>query len=66
MIRPLTKKDQSGNLYTRPSEIQTAIDAAIQQDIATLRQRAVVSKRDSPDFIPMECLVHIGSHNSRG
>jgi hypothetical protein len=59
MIRPLTKKDQSGNLYTRPSEIQTAIDAAIQQDIATLRQRAVVSKRDSPDFIATECLVHI-------
>jgi hypothetical protein len=59
MIRPLTKKDQSGNLYTRPSEIQTAIDAAIQQDIVTLRQRAVVSKRDSPEFIPTECLVHI-------
>jgi hypothetical protein len=59
MIRPLTKKDQAGNLYTRPSEIQTAIDAAIQQDIATLRQRAVVSKRDSPYFIATECLVHI-------
>jgi hypothetical protein len=59
MVRPLTKKDQSGNLYTRPSEIQTAIDAGIQQEIRILRQRAVVSKRDSPDFIPTECLVHI-------
>lgn len=59
MIRPLTKKDQRGNLYARPLEVQTAINMATQQDIATLRERAVVSKRDSPDFIPMECLVHI-------
>jgi hypothetical protein len=59
MVRPLTKKDQSGNLYTRPSQIQTALDAAIQQEIPILRHRAVVSKRDSPHFIPTECLVHI-------
>ena len=59
MIRPLKKKDQHGKLYTRPMEIQKAINAAIQQDMATLRQHAVVSKRDSPEFIPLECLVHI-------
>ncbi len=59
MIRPLTKKDQHGKLYTRPMEIQKAINAAMQQDMATLRQHAVVSKRDSPEFIPLECLVHI-------
>lgn len=33
MIPPLTKKNKDGNLYTRPSGILTAIDAAIQQDI---------------------------------
>jgi hypothetical protein len=59
MIPPLTKKDKDGNLYTRPLGILTAIDAAIQQDIATVRRRAAISKVDSPDFIPMECLVHL-------
>ena len=59
MIPPLTKKDKDGNLYTRPTGILTAIDAAIQQDIATLRRRAAISKVDSPDFVPMECLVHL-------
>jgi hypothetical protein len=59
MIPPLTKKDKDGNLYTRPTGILTAIDAAIQQDIAALRRRAPISKVDSPDFIPMECFVHL-------
>lgn len=59
MIPPLTKRNKEGNLYTRPTGILTAIDAAIQQDIATLRRRAPISKVDSPDFIPLECLVHL-------
>jgi len=59
MIPPLTKKNKDGNLYTRPTGILTAIDAAIQQDIATLPLRAAISKVDSPDFVPMECLVHL-------
>jgi hypothetical protein len=57
MIAPLTKKDKDGNLYTRPIGIETAIDAAIQQDIATLRQHVAISNVISPDFVPMECLV---------
>lgn len=59
MIPPLTKKNQAGNLYTRPIGIETAIDAAMQQDIAILRRRVGISKVDSPDFVPMECLVHL-------
>lgn len=59
MIPPLTKKNKEGNLYTRPTGILTAIDGAIQQDIATLRRRAPIWKVDSPDSIPMECLVHL-------
>jgi hypothetical protein len=59
MIRPLTKRDKNGNFYTRPAEIRTAIGAAIQQDTATLKCRAAVWKRDSPNFMPLECLVHI-------
>jgi hypothetical protein len=59
MIRPLTNKDQYGTPYRRPAEVGKAIDVATQQDIVTLRERAVVWKQDSPDFIPMECLVYI-------
>lgn len=59
MIRPLTKKDQYGTPYRRPAEIEKAIDVATNQDIVTLRERAVVWKPDSPDFIPMECLVYL-------
>jgi hypothetical protein len=59
MIRPLTKKDQYGAPYKRPAEVETAIDAAIQLDFVALRERAVVWNPDSPDFIPIECLVYI-------
>src|SRR5271167_2332194 len=59
MIRALTKKDQCGTSYRRPAEVERAIDVATQQDIVTLRECAVVWKPDSPDFIPMECLVYI-------
>ena len=59
MIRALTKKDQHGTPYRRPAEVEKAIDVATQQDIVTLRERAVVWKPDSLDFIPMECLVYI-------
>jgi hypothetical protein len=59
MIRPLTKKDQYGRPYQRPAEVEKAIDVATQQDIVTLRERAVVRKRDSPDFMPMECLIYM-------
>ena len=59
MIRPLKKRDQNGNLYTRPPETEQAIAAAILQDLATLRRRAAVSTRSSPDFLPSECLVYL-------
>ena len=59
MARPLTKRDKEGELYTRPLEVETAIDSAIHQDVATLLRRAPCSKLDSPEFMPMECLVHL-------
>jgi DNA-directed RNA polymerase specialized sigma24 family protein len=59
MARPLTKKKEDGKLYVRPLEIETAIDAARLQDIATLQRRASCSRRDSPGFMPLECLVYI-------
>lgn len=59
MARPLTKKDGNGTLYTRPATIEAAIDEAMREDLDTLIRRAKISKRSSPGFVPLECLVHI-------
>ena len=62
MIRPLTKKDQHGKLYTRPLEIQTAINAAIQQDIGHVAAARCGIETGLSRFYP---LGMFGSHNSR-
>jgi RNA polymerase sigma factor (sigma-70 family) len=51
--------DRSGTLYVRPATVDAAIDAAILDDLDTLVRRARISKRSSPDFVPLECLVHL-------
>ena len=58
MTGPLTKKDKDGNLYTRPLEIEQAIDLAMKQETAALQERAQVADEKSPDYLPTECLVH--------
>ena len=59
MVRSLQKRDRDGNLYTRPPAIETAIEIATQQNLATLRRRACVSNPSSTDFLPLECLVYL-------
>ena len=59
MARPLTKTDQQGHLYTRLSSVEAAIDAAMVQDLDTLARRAAVTNQLCPDFLPLECLVHL-------
>jgi hypothetical protein len=59
MARALTKVDRRGKLYTRPGEVDTAIEVAIKQDLDTLAQRAWISHPDKAEFLPMECLVHL-------
>jgi hypothetical protein len=59
MARPLTKKDETGVLYTRPKSIEATIDVALIQDRATLSQRAQATHRNSWDHLPSECLVHL-------
>jgi hypothetical protein len=59
MVRPLTKVRRSGELYTRPATIETAIDAALGLDRVTLEQRASVTDPNSPGYFPSECLVHL-------
>jgi hypothetical protein len=59
MVRPLTKVKKSGDLYTRPVAIDTAIEAALALDRRSLEQRAAVTDPNSPEYIPSECLVHL-------
>jgi hypothetical protein len=59
MARALTKVDRRGKLYTRPGEVDTAIEVAIKQDLDTLARRAWISDPDKAEFLPMECLVHL-------
>jgi hypothetical protein len=65
MARPLTKIDQKGALYKRPSTIEAQINTALTQNHATLSQRARVANRDSPDYLFSECLVHLIRHAIR-
>jgi hypothetical protein len=59
MARALTKKNQDGNLYTRPALVEGKIDGALRQDLPTLLRRSQITKLSDPDFLPLECLVHL-------
>jgi hypothetical protein len=59
MARPLSKARSDGTLYTRPELIETAIDRALPESLDTLIRRAKIPSRDAPDFLPLECLVHL-------
>jgi hypothetical protein len=59
MARPLTKTAHQGNLYTRSPSVEAAIDGAIGRDLETLSRHAAIADRLSPEFLPLECLVHL-------
>jgi hypothetical protein len=59
MARPLTKHDGTGKPYARPPEIEAQIDAALAQDLVTLRRRICATGPASPDYLNSECLVHL-------
>ena len=59
MPRELEKRTPGGERYVRPPEIETAIDVALQEDLATRVRRAHVRDRASSDYLRTECLVHL-------
>lgn len=59
MARALTKRHRTGKLYSRPPEVESKIDDALGQDVATLRRRVLVRDSASPEFLESECLVHL-------
>jgi len=65
MVQPLTKRSKTGKLYFRPPEIEAAIAAALDQDLATLSTRAAISTVTDPQYLPSEVLVHLVRHALR-
>ena len=59
MARPLTRKNERGEAYTRPPGIEAKLAAALGQNVAELARRARTADAGSPDFLPPECLVHL-------
>ena len=59
MIRPLTKRDKTGNLYVRPHQVETQINTILTQNLSTLRNWLAVADHQAPDYLRSESLVHL-------
>lgn len=59
MARPLNKMSEEGGFYTRRPEIESCIDAALTQSLDTVLRRAAIRNVSDPDYMPMECLLHL-------
>jgi DNA-directed RNA polymerase specialized sigma24 family protein len=59
MVRALTKRRPSGELYERPAEVESAIAVALSLDRAELLRRSRIPDSKEPGFLPLECLVHL-------
>ena len=59
MATPLNKKRDEGGFYTRRPEIEACIDEALKQDPGTVLRRANIRNVRDPDYMPMECLLHL-------
>ncbi|MGD9920061.1 MAG: hypothetical protein AB7V13_01275 [Pseudorhodoplanes sp.] len=47
------------NKYTRPADIEASIDEALTQDLDTVLRRANIRSPKKPDYMPLECLLHL-------
>jgi DNA-directed RNA polymerase specialized sigma24 family protein len=59
MAQRLVKTKPDGTPYTRPPEIERAIDIALAQDLNMLDHRAKIFDPKAKDYLPSECLVHL-------
>ena len=59
MARQLNKKLDEGGFYTRRPEIEAGIDEALAQSPETVLRRAAIRNVRDPDYMPMECLLHL-------
>ena len=59
MARPLLKRRKTGEVYTRPPEVEAEIDAALLDDAATRRARLMVADPADRRYLRSESLVHL-------
>lgn len=59
MAHHLRKRRLDGTLYTRPSEIEAAIDEALRLDVQARIARAELLDRKAAEFLPKEVLVYL-------
>jgi hypothetical protein len=65
MVQPLTKRDKSGAIYTRPAVVEAQIGAVLDLDRQALRARLRVTDRKSSEYLVSECLVHLSRQAMR-
>lgn len=66
MIEPLRKrKAGSGELYTRPSQIEQMLKLLIALPVEEALARARVRNRKSPGWLPGECVLHMARRAAR-
>lgn len=59
MARSLNRKREEGGFYTRRPEIEACIDGALTRSPETIFRRAAIRNVRDPDYMPMECLLHL-------
>lgn len=59
MARPLNTMNEEGGFYTRRPEIEACIDEALAQTLETVVRRANIRSTRDPEYMPMECLLHL-------
>jgi hypothetical protein len=59
MARPLNKMKEGGGFYTRRPDIEACIDEVLTQSLDTILRRAAIRNIRDPEYMPMECLLHM-------
>ena len=59
MVRPLKKRRENGDLYTRPKVIQDELDGVAEAETIVLIQHAAITRRQDPGYLSSECLVYL-------
>ena len=59
MARPLLKRKADGSAYTRPPEVEAAVDEVLALSATARVARAEILDRKAPGFLPKEALVYL-------
>ena len=65
MLEPLTRRNRGGQVYAREPDVERQIAMALPLSRDSLRARAAISDRQSPDYVKEECLIYLVRHYHR-